>query len=460
MLTRAYLIFEDSVMVRALVSFACILITLLIVPELHAQQPKKPNVVIIVADDLGWADVGVNGCKDVPTPNIDSIAKNGVRCTNGYVTCPVCSPTRAGLMTGRYQQRFGHEFNPGPPAKAEPNFGLPLSQTTIADVMKRLGYRTGLIGKWHLGYTEKYHPLERGFDEYFGFLGGAHSYIDAKVDTANPILRGRKAVDEKEYLTDAFTREAVSFIDKHHKDPFLLVVTYNGVHGPMQQAPEKYRKNFANIEDKNRQTFAGMMTALDTGVGAILARLREKGIEEDTLVIFISDNGGPTAVNSSRNTPLRGFKGSVWEGGLRVPFLLQWKAGLPSGKTFDHPVIALDILPTAVNAAGGKTPEKLDGVNLIPHLSGKLKQAPHEMLFWRFGPQWAVRKGDWKLVNIGGKDAPELFNLADDVGESKNLAARHPELTKELTAAYRQWDSELVAPLWRKAQVLKKVGKP
>ena len=448
-------------MIRNIAWFVAILSAVFLVQPVHAQpKTKKPNVIVIVADDLGWADLGCQGSKDVPTPNIDSIARNGVRCTNGYVSCPVCSPTRAGLMTGRYQQRFGHEFNPGPPAKAEPNFGLPLSQTTIADMMRRLGYRTGLIGKWHLGYTAKYHPLERGFDEYFGFLGGAHSYIDAKADSANPILRGTKPVEEKEYLTDAFTREAVAFIDKHHKDPFLLVVTYNGVHGPMQPAPEKYTKKFAQIDDKTRRTFAGMMTALDEGVGAILAKLREKGLDEDTLIIFISDNGGPTAVNSSRNTPLRGFKGSVWEGGVRVPFLVQWKAGLPKGKTFDEPVIALDILPTAVRAAGGKVPDKLDCVNLLPHLSGSVKEPPHEFLFWRFGPQWAVRKGNWKLVRVGMDEAPLLFDLAKDIGESKDLAAQRPEVVKDLREAHRRWDAELAPPLWRKAQQLKKFGKP
>lgn len=439
-------------------TIACLAAVLIAAPSLPAQEKKakKPNVIVIVADDLGWADVGCNGCKDVPTPHIDSIARNGTRCTNGYVSCPVCSPTRAGLMTGRYQQRFGHEFNPGPAAKAEANFGLPLSQTTIADLMKRLGYRTGLVGKWHLGYQPKYHPLERGFDEYFGFLGGAHSYIDSKADATNPILRGRTAVVEKEYLTDAFTREAVAFIDKNHKDPFLLVVTYNGVHAPMQQAPEKYTKKFGNFQDKNRRTFAGMMTALDEGVGAILAKLREKRIDDDTLIVFISDNGGPTAVNSSLNTPLRGFKGSVWEGGVRVPFLVQWKAGLPAGKTFDHPVIALDILPTAVSAGGGKTPDKLDGVNLLPHLNGKLKEPPHEYLFWRFGPQWAVRKGHWKLTHLGAKDETQLADLAADVGQTKDVSAQKRDIARELHEAHRKWDAELAAPLWKKGQQKKK----
>lgn len=427
------------------------------------KKTRKPNVIVIVADDLGWADLGCQGCKDVPTPNIDSLAKDGTRCTNGYVSCPVCSPTRAGLMTGRYQQRFGHEFNPGPAQKAEANFGLPLNQTTIADLMRRLGYRTGLVGKWHLGYSDKHHPLERGFDEYFGFLGGAHSYIDAKADGNNPILRGRKPVDEKEYLTDAFTREAVAFIDKHHKDPFFLMVTYNGVHGPMQEAPEKYRKQFAKIPDEKRRTMAGMLTALDHGVGAILAKLKERGLDEDTLIVFISDNGGITPVNASLNTPLRGLKGTVWEGGVRVPFLVQWKAGLPAGKTYDHPVIALDILPTTVHAAGGKVPDKLDfdGVSLLPHLNGTVKEAPHDFLFWRFGAQWSVRKGDWKLVKTPSEE-PQLFDLAKDISQTKDLAKANPDVMKELLAAYKKWDSELMPPAWKaqKAKKMKEVVAP
>ena len=283
-------------------------------------QAAKPNIIVIVADDLGYADLGCQGCKDVPTPNIDSIAKNGVRFTNGYVSCPVCSPTRAGLMTGRYQQRFGHEFNPGPADAAPPNFGLPLTETTLANRLKSLGYRTGMVGKWHLGYTAKYHPQKRGFDEYFGFLGGAHSYVDARADKSNPILRESQPIDEKEYLTLAFTREAVAFIDRHAKEPFFLYLTYNAVHNPLQ-APQKYLDRFKHLDDQKRQKLAAMLSCMDDGVGQLLAKLRELGIEENTLIVFVSDNGGPTPQTSSRNNPLRSFKGTVWEGGVRVPFI-------------------------------------------------------------------------------------------------------------------------------------------
>src|SRR5262249_43094954 len=212
-------------------SLALLVAALFPVAATAAEAPhRKPNILIIVADDLGSADLGCQGCKDVPTPNIDSLAKNGVRCTSGYVSCPVCSPTRAGLMTGRYQQRFGHEFNPGPAKAAAPNFGLPLSEATMAQILRGLGYRTGLIGKWHLGYRPEFHPMKRGFDEFFGFLGGAHSYINSEKDPSNPIMRGTKAVREDAYLTDALTREAVAFVERNKAGPFFLTLTYNAVH--------------------------------------------------------------------------------------------------------------------------------------------------------------------------------------------------------------------------------------
>ncbi|MBI4579863.1 MAG: sulfatase-like hydrolase/transferase, partial [Planctomycetes bacterium] len=334
-------------------------------PALAAEPAgARPNIVLIVADDLGYADLGCQGAKDIATPSIDSLAAGGVRFTNGYVSCPVCSPTRAGLLTGRYQQRFGHEFNPGPPARAEPHFGLPLTEKTIADDLKTAGYVTGMVGKWHLGYQPKFHPTKRGFDEFFGFPGGAHSYVDAKADPANLIYRGTTPVDEKEYLTDAFAREAAAFVARHAKERFFLYLPFNAVHSPLQ-APDKYKERFASINDPKRQTMAAMLSAMDDAVGAVLKELRDRGIFENTLIFFISDNGGPTPGNASRNTPLSGFKAQVWEGGIRVPYLIQWPGRVPAGRVYEQPVIALDILPTAVAAAGGSVPadRKLDGVN-------------------------------------------------------------------------------------------------
>lgn len=414
--------------------------------EPKAASGQKPNILVIVADDLGSAELGCQGNRDIPTPHIDSLAQHGVRFTNAYVSCPVCSPTRAGLITGRYQQRFGHEFNPGP--NEGPDFGLPLTEVTAADRLTAAGYTSGMVGKWHLGRQARFHPLRRGFQEFFGFLHGAHSYVDPQADKNNLILRGTEPVDEREYLTEAFTREAVAFIQRHETDPFFLYLTYNAVHAPLE-VPQKYLDRFSHISDPTRRTFAGMLSALDDGVGAVLAQLRKSGLEQNTLIFFIGDNGGPTEVTTSGNAPLRGFKGMIYEGGIRVPFLMQWLAKLPEGQVYKEPVIALDILPTALAAAGGKPPSEkpLDGVDLLPCLTGKASGPPHDALFWRYGTPRAVRQGRWKLIEIG--QAPtQLYDLEANVGETTNVAAKHPEVVAELSSALKGWDAQLVAPLW------------
>jgi arylsulfatase A-like enzyme len=417
----------------------------------QAAAPRRPNIIVILADDLGYAGVGVQGCTDIPTPNIDAIAQNGVRLTNGYVSCPVCSPTRAGLMTGRYQQRFGHELNPGPPQSAHPNFGLLSTETILPERLKAFGYATGMFGKWHLGYSEGSTPTKRGFDEFYGFLGGAHSYIPGQVDTANPIMRGTEPVEAPEYLTDALAAEACSFIERRAAGPFLLYLPFNAVHNPAQ-ATDKYLQRFAGIADEKRRTHAAMLSALDDAVGAVIGKLRDLSLEEDTLLFFISDNGGPTPSTTSSNVPLRGYKGQTWEGGFRVPFMVQWKGHLPAGKLYDQPAIALDILPTAV-AAAGKTAEadwKLDGVDLLPFLSGERTEAPHENLYWRFGEQWAIRRGDWKLVVAQGLTTPALYNLAQDIGETTDLAATEAAKVTELQQAYDDWNAQLIPPRWKR----------
>lgn len=429
-------------------ALACLVVPVRSVAEAGKEVKQRPNVVVIVADDLGYADLGCQGSKDVRTPQIDALAAGGVRFTNGYVSCPVCSPTRAGLMTGRYQQRFGHEFNPGPPAQASPQFGLPLEEKTIAERFKAAGYVTGCVGKWHLGLRDAYLPTSRGFDKFFGFPHGSHSYIDARADSVNPILRGTKAVEKEEYLTDAFTREAVAFIDHHRDEPFFLYLAYNAIHTPMQ-APAKYLDRFPNVADSKRRTMLAMLSAMDDGVGEVMAKLRQARLDERTLVVFVSDNGGPTARNGSRNDPLRGFKGQVLEGGIRVPFMMAWEGRLPAGKVYERPVISLDILPTAL-ASAGITPAadwKLDGVNLLPHLTGEKPEAPHETLFWRFGPQSAIRQGRWKLIEHQG-DAPQLYDLAADVGEQNDLAIKMPDKVKALQQVYQSWNVQLAAPRW------------
>jgi len=424
----------------------------LMAQRLHAAE-RKPNIVVIIVDDMGYSDIGVHGCRDIPTPNIDSIAGSGVRFSNGYVSCPVCSPTRAGLMTGRYQQRFGHEFNTGPPPQGlEAHVGLPLTEVTVADLLRGAGYVTGAVGKWHQGIYQHFHPSKRGFDEFFGFLHGGHSYIDPGVGTWNPILRGEEQVDEKEYLTDAFSREAVAFIDRHREQPFYLYLSYNAVHTPMQ-APDKYLARFPNIEDKKRRTYAAMLSAMDDGVGAVLGKLREHGLEENTLLFFIDDNGGPENANGSINDPLRAGKGSMYEGGTRVPFMVKWPGRIPAGEVYDNPVIALDILPTAVAAADGNLPgdRVIDGVDLLPHVTGKKRGQPHGTLFWRAGTNYAMRGRDWKLVRLGDRPA-ELYDLAADISEANDLAQAKPEVLKRLTRALADWESELVEPVWTRAQ--------
>jgi len=404
---------------------------------------EQPNILVIVADDLGYADLGVQGCRDVPTPNIDSIARNGVRFTNGYVSCPLCSPTRAGLQAGRYQQRFGHEFNPGAAEVASPTFGLPLAEVTIADRLKAAGYATGLVGKWHLGYRPEFHPMKRGYDEFFGFLAGAHTYLNSTARMGDPILRGTTPVDEKEYLTDAFGREAVAFVERHQRAPFFLMVTFNAVHIP-PEATSKYLDRFGSIADPLRKILAAQLSALDDATGAILQKLRETGVYDDTLIFFVSDNGGLTARNGSRNEPLSGFKKQVLEGGIRVPFLLQWKSQLPAGRVYDEPVISLDIHPTCLAAAGARTPIPAD--KPLPYVRGDKAAAPHEYLYWRYGKQFAVRRGRYKLVRIEGRE--QLFDLQDDLGESTDLAAQKADIADELRAALAKWNAELKPPAW------------
>jgi arylsulfatase A-like enzyme len=442
-------------------SAATVVVLLLAAGRLPAAEPKdapspsktRPNVLIVLADDLGYADVGFHGCKDIPTPNLDALAAGGVRLTNGYVSGPYCSPTRAGLMTGRYQTRFGHEFNPAG------DQGLPLNETTLADRLKAAGYVTGLVGKWHLGAAPQLHPHRRGFDEFFGFLGGAHDYFRSAG-----ILRGTEPVNELDYTTDAFGREAVAFIERHKARPWFLYLAFNAVHTPMQATDDRLAK-FKHIADPQRRTYAAMTLALDEAVGKVRRKLADTGLEKNTLVFFFSDNGGPTmpgtTVNASSNAPLRGSKRTTLEGGIRVPFVISWPGRIKPGVD-GWPVIQLDVHTTALAAAGVEVkPEwKLDGVNLLPYLSGQQQGKPHDVLYWRFGQQMAIRAGDYKLVRYdtnvdtrtgrGNQPVSEanLYRLSDDIGESKDLAAAMPEKLKELQTKWDAWNATLAPPLW------------
>ena len=429
-------------------------------------RTDRPNIVLIVSDDVGYADLGIHGCRDIPTPNIDRIATDGVRFTSGYVSGLYCSTTRAGLMTGRYPQRFGYEFNPD----GSPEYGLPLSETTIADRLKAGGYRTALFGKWHLGSADRLHPMRRGFEEFYGFLGADHSYmnvdhIDVGTDLPDPLLDGMKPVPSVTYLTDSLGDRAVDFIQRHASEPFFLYLAFNAAHVPME-APEKYLARFPNIASPPRRTYAAMVSAMDDAIGRTLGALRERKLEEKTLVIFLNDNGGPTmtstTVNASSNAPLRGSKRQAWEGGIRVAFAMSWKGHLAAGRVDDRPVIQLDVLPTALAAAGvSATGSALDGVNLLPFLTGTATGAPHDALYWRMGGMMAIRRGDWKLVKT--RDGPlidvdpsalrdlskaGLYNVSQDIGETKDRAAERPDKVEELTLLWRQWNGQLAKPLW------------
>jgi arylsulfatase A-like enzyme len=445
-------------------------------PAVQAAPGSRPNVIVILADDLGYNDTGFNGCRDIPTPNIDRIAREGVRFANGYVSHSVCSPTRAGLMTGRYQQRFGYENNFGY-LITDPRIGLPRDEVTIADILKRAGYATGAIGKWHLGAHPVLHPNRRGFAEFFGFLGGGHDYFSSGRDldeyTAEilrdgvpdwmkvadpeilsewqtPVLRNSTTVKLFDYMTTEFGREAVSFVERHRAGPFFLYLSFNAPHTPLQ-APPKYLERFSAIENEQRRLCAAMVAAMDDAVGELLDALDRHRLARNTLVFFLSDNGGSVAYNASSNTPFRGKKGDLLEGGIHIPFAVRWPAKIPRGTVYELPVISLDILPTAAAAAEADLPDglTLDGVDLLPYLTGENEAAPHERLFWRWKGRglFAVREGPYKAVGVTGS-GPMLYDLAEDPGERHDLAVAQPKILERLLTAYRAWDAKLMDPRW------------
>jgi arylsulfatase A-like enzyme len=460
---------------------------LFITQSFAAEKRRRPNIVFIIADDLGYGEPGCYGGKDIPTPNIDALAAGGVRFTNGYVTAPFCAASRAALLTARYQTRFGFEYNPIGARNAAPGIGLPVGEKTIADRLRDVGYSTALVGKWHLGGTAEFHPQRRGFDEFFGFLHEGHFYVpqpwqgvttwlrrkalpdggqgrwmspdgrtvwsthlgenEPAYDADNPLLRGSQSVEEYANLTDAFTREACDFIQRHEAQPFFLYLAYNAVHSPLQGA-DPYMERFAHIPDIQRRIFAAMLANLDDGIGRVLAKLRSSGLEENTFIVFLSDNGGPTKELTSSNAPLRGGKGDLWEGGIRIPYIVSWKGRLPASRVVNAPVISMDASVTALAVAGAPLEKaKLDGSSLLPLLDAAAEAQLHDTLFWRVGKKNALRHGDWKLIHEGG--AWRLFNLATDVSETADLAAREPARVEELSVLWNQWNSEQIEPLWR-----------
>ena len=420
-----------------------------------------PNLIIILTDDQGYHDVGFNGSKDIPTPNLDSIASNGVRFTSGYAAASQSSTSRAGLLVGRYPERFGVEreliWQPSGSVS-----GLPATEITLADALGKVGYHSGLIGKWHLGNAPAQHPLKRGFDEFYGFLGAGHynfpealtieETAKAKTDDDSYrllITRNYDPVKTSNYLTDEFSDEAVRFIQRNREKPFFLCLAYNAPRSPLE-ATNKYLARFPKIQAPRRRTYAAMMSAVDDGVGRVLAQLRANGLAEQTLVVYLSANGGALELNSSDNYPLRGARYSPWEGGWRVPFAMQWPGHLPSGMTYDQPVSSLDIFATIAALADAPTnPERpLDGVNLLPYLTGQKTGAPHDAIFLRVLDRdaYAVRSGDFKLVVIGTNQPAQLFNLAQDISETKNLADTAPEVLQALEKKRAAWTQEMLPP--------------
>ena len=462
-----------------LLALYCLVFTSIGANATSPASSPRPNIVFIFADDLGIGDTSAYGSQVISTPNIDLLAASGARFSNGYVSHPVCSPSRAGLLTGQYQQRHGWEFNP---AGKDMNGGMDPDQITMADMLKEAGYATGMVGKWHLGYTGRYHPLARGFDEYFGILAGGSSFIDPQypgVETVGQVSKvrpprvavydGEQPVVVEKYLTDVFTNKALSFIDRHQAEPFFLYLSHTAPHVPLQ-ATAKYLQRYSHIDDKATRIYAAMVAALDDSVGAIVARLKVLGLHEKTLIVFASDNGCADYIKGAcSNAPFAGFKRYHQEGGIRVPFVVSWPGRLPAGQTYDEPIISLDLFATFAAVAGSAVTTR-DSVDLMPFVKGERSDSPHEYLYWRAGPTIAIRDNRWKLIrynytNLGTRDldpagrlpppvggwptdSPQgqmtlLFDLLNDQGETKNLAAKHPQVVTRLSRAHAAWAEEL-----------------
>jgi arylsulfatase A-like enzyme len=419
-----------------------------------ARNNATPNIVLIVSDDQGYADASCyDHPKEVSTPNIDRLARRGVRLTNAYASAYVCAPTRAGLLTGRYQQRFGF-YTAG-----DSRTGLPLGEVTIADLLRKQGYATAVIGKWHLGIQPQYHPLKRGFDEFYGFLGhGAHDYFDLSItDDYTSIYRNEKPINDTGYLTRNLARHSVSFIERNRGRPFFLYLPFNAVHWPLQAPPENIKR--FNTASKERDIYLAMLACMDEAIGDVLDTLKRTGADENTLVIFFSDNGGAKK-NFANNGVLRDYKQTVYEGGIRVPFIVSWPAKLPKAAVCDEPVISLAVMPTILSAAGASLPTDriYDGRDMLPVLRGQTKKPLHKVLFFCDGSdQWAVRAGKWKLLSRKG--SLQLYDLDIDIGETNNLASKEPDLLKQLKDLYDKWRPQMGEQISRPKKRNKKTKK-
>ncbi|WP_299312122.1 sulfatase-like hydrolase/transferase [uncultured Aquimarina sp.] len=432
---------------------------------------KRPNILLVLCDDLGYADVGFNGSNDIKTPSLDALASTGTKLTSAYVPHPFCGPSRAGIMTGRYAHTIGAQFNL-PPNSETIGKGIDTNETFMSKVLQESGYRTGLVGKWHLGAIDKYHPNNRGFDDFYGFLGGGHNYhpedyktkyAKAKAkgteviwDYLSPLeYNGKEVVDDNQYLTDVLSNQGVRFIEEYSKkdDPFFLFMSYNAPHTPLE-AKKEDMEMFSNIKDKNRRTYAAMVYAVDRGVGKMIEKLKATGEYENTLIIFFSDNGGRLD-KGANNFPLKEGKGSVYEGGYRVPMFFHWAGKVPSGMIYNHPVSALDLYPTLTTLAeaGNKIPSDkiLTGKNIWDDFlaNKEVKERGHifTMRHRNGFSDVGIRNGKWKAVKAF-QEKWKLFNIEEDINESRDISSSHAEILKKLVIEAKTWSRTHIQPRW------------
>lgn len=445
-------------------------VTLMVVTSCKAQT-ERPNILLVLCDDLGYADVGFNGSTDIITPTMDKLAKNGTIFTSAYVAHPFCGPSRASLMTGQYSQKIGTPFNlhSNSSENDNDNMGIPLKETFMSSVLQKSGYYTSALGKWHLGASPKYHPNNRGFDNFYGFLGGGHDYIPEQYqkmyqkqlkagntdirDYLKPLEHNKKEVKETEYITDALSREAVNDIKlaATKKNPFFIYLAYNAPHVPLQAKQEDMAK-FSHIKDKARRTYAAMVYAVDRGMENIVKALKETNQYNNTLIVFLSDNGG-NFDHGANNYPLKGTKGDAWEGGYRVPMFFHWPNKIASGQKFNHPVSSLDLYPTFAKITGANLPtnNKLDGKNIINGLKNNEDVHKDELIYclrYRHGHcDVGARQGDWKITRVGNEPW-RLTNITTDIGEKKNMGGRYPERLKNMVSKTQKWTESFIKPLW------------